>query len=200
MKIWCPKEACIGYVEIPFLKIITSIDQEFNCYECKKPFVVYDQMSKDQQNELIAQLNVKKALGIVQVKTVEGKEVNFEILKDHITVGRKSLKQADIQIETSDNTMSRLHFELFYSKKNGGRFTLKTLKPLNGTYIEFSTSKDGSTRFLKEIKTNQEVYLENGMVIQCGKTKMMINVCLDYQEKNRIKGNKGEFSRTQIIK
>ena len=96
--------------------------------------------------------------------SIENKTIKYDILKMESTVGRKSnTSLSDIQLESTDKTMSRHHFTIKRIEFQGRtQYILKDANSKNHTFIK--------TKELVQIKSDDEFILQNNDIILAGET------------------------------
>lgn len=105
---------------------------------------------------------------------------SFELTADYYTIGRKNnsgpASRPDIEIITSDMTMSRKHAVI--KKKGKIGFTLMDLNSKNGIKING-----------EQISADEEIYLTDGDVFLLGKTQVRVSISensAEYEELTRL--------------
>jgi pSer/pThr/pTyr-binding forkhead associated (FHA) protein len=89
----------------------------------------------------------------------------FELKKGLITVGRKSkVVKADIQVDTDDSDMSRLHFSINCIKDALGTISF---------ILKDESSKNGLSLNGEKLQTDEEIYLIAGDVLKAGNTSFL---------------------------
>lgn len=143
----------------------------FHCPSCAHESSV--RLPNNQSREGVTNViekNLKKLVGInLKVKNNEyHKAIDINLKKaGEFLVGRKSVSQpCDVEIQTSDRTISRRHFKLNISK---------TASQSLEVFLQDNNSTNGL--YLNEEKLNQtdQVFLYNGDVIKCGKSEIEFN-------------------------
>lgn len=115
------------------------------------------------------------AVGWLVVHSENAPQQTYELRTGMQVVGRKSLsRECEIMIETLDNCISRNHFRLTVECR-GGRYSylIEDCNSTNGTFIDTKRLK-GYERELKRLAPGEQVYIEDGSIIQAGKTKIVL--------------------------
>lgn len=115
------------------------------------------------------------AVGWLVVHSENAPQQTYELRTGMQVVGRKSQsRECEIMIETLDNCISRNHFRLTVESR-GGRYSylIEDCNSTNGTFIDTKRLK-GYERELKRLAPGEQVYIEDGSIIQAGKTKIVL--------------------------
>ena len=114
---------------------------------------------------IIESIKKKETILKLEVKQNQFSEHQvFTINQKVTTVGRKdSNSNADIQIETTDLCISRVH--LVIEKKKDDGFTIADKNSKNGTYVNDD-----------KLKKEDTFYIKDGDIIGLGKTKIEVRI------------------------
>lgn len=194
MTIRCPNKDCNTKMALP-LNVIQNSQANAKCPSCKqyfKPFDLLPDSEKERlQNNKSEKVNNKeekthlkndektdfnkKPVGWLVVHDEKTHSQTYDLFEGRQVIGRKSVSRpCEIMIETGDTTMSRNHFSLEV-RNHGGRYsyTLKDYGSTNRTYIETKVLSDFE-REMRRVREGEEVYIEDGAVIQAGNTKIIL--------------------------
>ncbi len=193
----CPNKDCNTKMNI-LDHLLHNPNVNVKCPSCKKMFKPFETLSQILQDEI---LNNKKKNEEIEQATAPAKSlrkndkqelvVGWIVVHDEQThtqtyelklgrqlIGRSSVEiKCDIPIETPDLYMHRTHFYLTVSKKNNAFCYLIESHMVsvkgNGTYIDTRRLNEYE-REVKRLKAGEEVYLEDGALIQAGRTKIIL--------------------------
>jgi pSer/pThr/pTyr-binding forkhead associated (FHA) protein len=165
----CTQKTVLSITDTMFGKI-TPI----RCKKCDKIYsvavpkkqVFIDRENKNSKREepsktIIGKKKEEEAILKLEVKQSQfSKQQNLNINQKITTIGRKSpSSSADIQIDTTDQHISRVHFII--EKRTNNSFTLADKGSGNGTYLNN-----------EKLDLEEVVYLSDGDIIGIGKTKI----------------------------
>lgn len=184
MIVRCPNEACNTKMSIKD-EVVRNSDANVKCPSCKKMFKPFNNLPQYLKDEI---LNTQKtdcddsrpnkrdsALGWLIVHDEKTHTQTYDLYEGVQTIGRKSnSRPCDVMIETADNYMSRNHFIIEVINNRGCfHYVLKDAQATNRTYVEV----DVLSEFIKKLRPlnkDEEVYIEDGDIIQAGKTKIIL--------------------------
>ena len=99
----------------------------------------------------------------------------YDLKEGRNLVGKKSAsKPCEVMIDTSDPYLSRNHFVINVFK-NGGRyeFLIEDYGSTNGTFIQLKHLGNNQCQ-IKKLAKGEQIFLEDGFLIQAGKTKIFL--------------------------
>lgn len=131
--------------------------------------------SDSEETKFKATNNGKVALGWLVVHDEKTHSQTYDLYEGMQLIGRKSeSRPCDVMIETNDRCMSRNHFTIEVTTKYGeNQYVLKNAKSTNGTFVETKMLR-GYVKELRPMQLGEEVYIEDGDIIQAGNTKIIL--------------------------
>lgn len=158
-------ESCNKNLSLPKVVFKFGIPN-LTCPYCKatfKPFFQDQTEPKMSEDNLESKKTNQSEKAWLEI-SIENRIVKYYILKMESTVGRKSnTSQSDIQLESTDKTMSRHHFTIKKIEFQGRtQYILKDANSKNHTFIK--------TKELVQIKSDDEYILQNNDIILAGET------------------------------
>lgn len=184
MIVRCPNEACNTKMSIKD-EVVRNSDANVKCPSCKKMFKPFNNLPQSLKDEVLKTQKTEcndnsvnkqgKALGWLIVHDEKTHTQTYDLYEGVQTIGRKSnSRPCDVMIETTDNYMSRNHFIIEITNNRGClQYILKDAQATNRTYVEV----DVLSEFIKKLRPlnkDEEVYIEDGDIIQAGKTKIIL--------------------------
>ncbi len=128
------------------------------------------QLSEENQTLIVGLDFTKKELLLRILSNSLTPSQEFRVNQPIMTVGRKSHNyQPDIEIETHDAKMSRLHMKIFYNEK-GNFYSIQDIGSSNGTFLNEKEVK----RHPVDPTKNDIKVIHNGDIIRLGKTKIEV--------------------------
>ncbi len=99
----------------------------------------------------------------------------YELKEGKNLIGKKNLsKSCDIMIDTPDPYLSRQHFIITVTKqKNHYLYLVEDYNSTNGTFIQSKEISDNQCE-IKKLTQGEQIYIEDGFLIQAGKTKIFL--------------------------
>lgn len=190
MTIRCPRKECNMkmYVED---SILSNPNANVKCPSCKNMFKPFDTLSKVQQEDILAKKKPKVSQEIISNPKQNLKEVEvvgwlvvhdenthtqtYELKEGKQLIGRKSeTLPCDIMIETKDTYMSRNHFILTVKRVGTSySYLIEDSHATNKTYVDTRRISQFE-REMKQLKPNEQIYIEDGALIQAGHTKIVL--------------------------
>lgn len=146
---------------------------ERNCLS--QSFVSASSLEETQVTPAAAVSSGGDPVGWLVVHSENAPQQTYDLYLGVQVVGRKSLsRECEIMIETRDNCISRNHFRLTV-ERHGTRYAylIEDTHSTNGTFIDTQRFK-GYERELKRLSSGEQVYLEDGAIIQAGNTKIIL--------------------------
>lgn len=193
----CPHQGCNLKISVPE-RYLSNPGATIKCPACKHHFCPAElnegavvQSSKPQMassaqrqdaTEIISPHSVEAriqgantAVGWLVVHSENAPQQTYDLRTGTQVVGRKSLsRECEIMIETLDNCISRNHFRMTVECHAGKySYLIEDCNSTNGTFIDTKRLK-GYERELKRLAPGEQVYIEDGSIIQAGKTKIVL--------------------------
>lgn len=121
------------------------------------------------------QAGAQTAVGWLVVHSENAPTQTYDLRLGTQVVGRKSQSRAcEIMIETYDNCISRNHFRITVGSQGGAySYLVEDTQSTNGTYVD-TERLQGYERKLKRLSPGEQVYLQDGSIIQAGRTKIIL--------------------------
>lgn len=193
----CPNPSCNLKISVPD-RYMSSLGMSIKCPACKQPFCPADMSEetfvqtgsprgaistpREDVNEILSSHSAgprsqgaSPAVGWLVVHSENAPQQTYDLHIGTQIVGRKSLsRECEIMIETLDNCISRNHFRLTVECRGGMySYLIEDCNSTNGTFIDTKRLK-GYERELKRLAPDEQVYIEDGSIIQAGKTKIVL--------------------------
>lgn len=200
MAVRCPHKDCNTkmYIQDNLLENpLTNI----KCPSCKRMFKPFETLSKVQQQGILAKREQEnktpadneeteiygskkssdnsEVVGWLVVHDENAKSQTYDLHLGRQLVGRVSQQfPSDIMIETTDQYMHREHFYIIVEKNDHGQCsylveTHSRSSKGNGTFIDTKRLSEFE-RQLKRLSLGEQIYMEDGALIQAGKTKIFL--------------------------
>lgn len=199
MTIRCPNNDCNVKLAVQD-SLFNNKDSIITCPICKKDFAPYNLKEgivkkKDisgNDTKILMESNVP--VGWLIVHDEKAPSQTYDLYLGKQTIGRRkedeNIKE-HICITTTDEYMSRYHFEIVVTIKNNQyQYILKDLNSKNGTFIDIKRLGDFK-REMRAIKNNEEIYITDDALIRAGETNILFKSA-------EISGNK--TNATNIVK
>ena len=200
MAIRCPHKDCNTKMYIQD-SLLENPQTNVKCPSCKRMFKPFETLSKVQQQEILAKRKKEiqtnsnneetevcgskqpsdhsEVVGWLVVHDEKAKPQSYDLHLGRQLVGRVSLQfPCDIMIDTKDQYMHREHFYIVV-KKNGQcqcSYWIEThprSSKGNGTFVDTKRLSEFE-RQLKRLALGEQIYLEDGALIQAGETKIFL--------------------------
>lgn len=209
MIIRCQNKECNTKMSIKD-DVIHNPDANIKCPSCKQKFKPFDRLPLSQKESILKQKatgkqkqeSKNKAIGWLIVHDENTESQTHDLSEGTQVVGRKSeSKPCDIMIKTSDKRFGRNHFTVEVKQRSGNyNYVLKGYDDKNGTYVE-TKMLQGFAKEMRRVKTGEEVYIEDGDIIQAGKTKIILKTIKTTPNRETATEivNKQEISKTIIV-
>ena len=193
MIIRCPNNTCNTKMSLN-IKVIENQKANVKCPSCKQFFKPFEILTEEQKQQIEREANrkkeepeieEKKAVGWLVVHDEKTHAQTFDLFDGVQVIGKKSAaKPCDIMIEIDDPYLSRNHFSINV-KTAGSRstFLLKDNQSANGTFVE-TTLIGNFEKQLRRLREGEEVYIEDGAIIQAGDTKIIFKSTDSSQNKS----------------
>ncbi len=195
MIVRCPNTSCNTKMSVKedSLRVATA---SVKCPSCKEKFNPFDRLPQTQKDEILnRQKEVnnspsnnkseeteiyddknkgKQPVGWLVVHDEKTHSQTYDLFEGRQLIGKKNLSRpCDIMLETNDVYMGRNHF-IIEVENHGGRYSYSLCdnKSLNGTYVETKVLSDFE-RQMRRLNQGEEIYIEDGAIIQAGATKII---------------------------
>ncbi|KXH82975.1 hypothetical protein AU378_11095 [Chryseobacterium kwangjuense] len=184
----CPNSSCKTKMSLNN-KIIENPKANVKCPSCNEFFKPFELLTDEQKKEIEERANQpkentdspkneikfeRKPVGWLVVHDEKTHSQTYDLYEGLQVVGKKSQTlQCDIMIEIEDPYLSRNHFTI-EARKSGNRvhYLLKDKQSANGTFVETKVM-NGFTKQLRRLRDGEEIYIEDGAIIQAGDTKII---------------------------
>ena len=221
MTIRCPHKDCNAKMVIHDA-VLSNPNSSTRCPICKKPFKPYEvanvngalessfknpkidpniSIAETQKTEFLQNPKTAKAWLIIHDEAAPPQ--TYDLFEGINSCGREPAKNGnEVKIQSSDPYFSRNHFSVeVVSNEQGGGYVLKDCASTNGTYIGTKRLAEFETE-IRQVKQNEEIYIEDGALIQGGKTKIYFKVAATTESKEQVadKIHNQKFTKTVIIK
>ncbi len=165
----CPK--CASRLALPLVEQDLGTKKAGACPKCKNKFSVNIPVSLGSKFESDpTNIGTQEDEKVLMLETVANEHTtyqSFELSSDYYTIGRKNSSgpssRPDVEVETTDKTMSRKHAAIRKKGKTG--YTLNDLGSKNG--ITFNGNK---------LEPDEEVYLGDGDHFVLGNTSFKVSL------------------------
>lgn len=192
MAVRCPSKDCNTKMYVPD-NLLHNPGANVKCTSCKKMFKPFDTLPQNVRDEIMkkrqqAESTMPKEgpiptagqrsddiVGWIVVHDENTHTQTYELKLGRQVIGRKSTtKPCDIMIDTNDSYMSRNHFVISISQR-GGRYSylIEDYQATNSTYIDTRRLSEYE-REMKRLGVGEQVYIEDGSLIQAGRTKIVL--------------------------
>lgn len=158
--------------------IIANPSSTSRCPACRTIFKPYELFYKEAEEDSNSKPTIiiedkTEPKGWLIVHDENAPSQTFDLFPGINGCGRNPEKTGNIvKIITNDLTMGRNHFRIeVISLKGTWCFILKDCESLNHTYID-TQRLEGFTREMKKLRKEEEFYIEDGAIIQAGRTKI----------------------------
>lgn len=207
MTIRCPNKECNTKMNI-VTAVLYNPTANAKCPSCNNFFKPYDllpesekqsiknkQMEQEEATDFNAnshksktehtKLN-KEAVGWLVVHDEKTHTQTYDLLVGRQVVGRKSTSRpCEIMIDTEDMEMSRNHFIIEVESHQGKyKYSLSDSKSTNKTYVQTKVLSDFE-RAVRKLGKNEEIYIEDGSIIQAGTTKIILKTLKSVNNKSQ---------------
>lgn len=197
MLVRCPNKACNTKLVLQD-SLLKNPSANAKCPSCKKYFKPFDTLSEQLKKELLASQENSQSHHQSEPHHLQSSseetlthEVGWLIVHDENTpiqtyslklgkqlVGRKSSSlPCFIMIETKDRRMHRNHFYIIVQEtRNGLSYCIESHKSSadgNGTFVD-TKRLNGFEREMRRLSNGEQIYLEDGALIQAGDTKIVL--------------------------
>ncbi len=198
MIIRCPNTNCNTKMAVKE-EVLRNPDANVKCPSCKERFKPFDRLPQSQKDDILHQQKTgnppsskiadeetdilddaynknrgKTPVGWLVVHDENTRSQTYNLFEGKQIAGRKSTtRPCDIMIETNDKLMSRNHF-VIEIRNHGGRYSyaLSDSNSKNKTYVETKVLSDFE-RQMRRLQPDEELYIEDGAIIQAGQTKIV---------------------------
>lgn len=169
--ITCPQCGCKLVVSVT--KNDVGTNKPGSCPKCHKSFHIPIPASWETQFDSdpteIGGMRGELSLLLETIPNQSTEYQSFELTSDFYTIGRKNNggpeSRADVEVVTSDKTMSRKHAAI--TRKGNAGFTLKDLNSRNGVKMNNDQEK---------MDSDAEVYLSDGDTFCLGQTRFRVSI------------------------
>lgn len=191
MTIRCPNKECNTKMNVPD-NLLHNPGTNVKCPSCKKMFKPFEVLPKVLRDEILLnkqsiEKETSKKQEVEQNDTVVGWLVvhdeqthtqTYELKEGKQLIGRKSQSiPCEIMIETEDRYMHRNHFYITVNKFEGRYNYLieshESSAKGNGTFID-TKRLSKFQRAVKRMNLDEQIYIEDGALIQAGRTKIIL--------------------------
>lgn len=230
MTIRCPNKACNLKMSIHDA-VIANPNSTTKCPSCKKIFNAHELYYKNQEltadikgninpkiqgdngramdqkptapkTKVMSTENKQDAKAWLVVHDEQAEPQSYDLIVGKNRCGKEPNGEGNkVLIKSSDPYMSRQHFEIEVVENNGRySFVLKDTKSTNKTHIDTKVLSDFE-RHIRPLADREEIYIEDGALIQAGLTKIYFKVANNLVSRDAVatKIQNQKYTKTVII-
>lgn len=230
MTIRCPNKECNLKMSIHDA-VIANPNSTTKCPSCKKVFNAHELYYKNQEltadikadinpkfqvnsggainqkslalkTKLMSSENKKEAKAWLVVHDEQAAPQTYDLIVGKNRCGKEPNGDGNkVMIKSNDPYMSRQHFEIEVVESNGRySFVLKDTKSTNRTHIDTKVLSEFE-RHIRPLANGEEIYIEDGALIQAGLTKIYFKVASNLVSRDAVatKIQNQKYTKTVII-
>ena len=223
MAIRCPNKSCNTKISV-IDRILYNPKANIICPSCKQQFKPFETLPKLVQEEFLSKGQKESfepdapsyfksntvgddiVVGWIVVHDENTKVQTYDLKLGRHLVGRKSTSlPCEIMIDTTDRYMHRNHFYITVEKRQGKYVYLIESHEMsakgNGTYIDTQKRSNNNEHVMKRLNLGEQFFLEDGALIQAGRTKIVLKTCATASTKEEATSivSMGSITKTVIV-